>query len=87
MDGIPLNNRLETVIVLCEANGYTNCQSGEREDAYEKIAIYELLGWGVQHISRQLRDGSWTSKLGDWEDICHKSPTSVESSDYGTVSQ
>lgn len=86
-EGLPLNNRIETVILLFAAKGYTPCDSHEHEEGYEKIAIYELSGWGVQHIARQLQDGSWTSKLGEWEDIRHRSPLSVESDGYGRVSR
>ena len=86
-EGLPLNNRIETVILFCAANGYALCDSNAHEEGYEKIAIYELSGWGVQHVARQLKDGSWTSKLGEWEDIRHRSPLSVESDDYGRVSR
>jgi hypothetical protein len=64
------------------------CDSSEREKGYEKVALYEIHPeTGVEHAARQLRSGEWTSKLGEWEDIKHKTPHSVECDDYGNVVQ
>ena len=65
-------------------------QNRELEVGIEKIAIY-VDGDGVPtHAARQLIDGTWTSKLGEWEDIQHKTLKAMEDSDglglgYGKV--
>ncbi|MEK0192863.1 DUF7689 domain-containing protein [Microcoleus anatoxicus] len=50
-----------------------------------KIAIYVLDG-KPQHASRQLPNGKWTSKLGQYEDIEHNYLEGLEGSIYGEVS-
>jgi hypothetical protein len=54
--------------------GYVECQTPTFEDGWEKIALYAELVHGeilATHAARQLADGTWTSKLGDLEDISH----------------
>jgi hypothetical protein len=75
------------VIEIFKHHGYIVCDTDEREDGYEKVALYEHPDFGIEHASRQLQDGQWTSKLGEWEDIRHKTPQSVECDDYGNVVQ
>ena len=64
--------------------------SDELEVGIDKIAIY-VDGEGVPtHAARQLTDGTWTSKLGEWEDIQHNSLKAMEDADglglgYGKV--
>ena len=85
--GVPRENTREAVIKVFEMHGYTNCDSGELEPGYEKVAIYERSDTGIEHAARQLQDGEWTSKIGEWEDIRHRTPQSVECEDYGKVVQ
>ena len=85
--GVPRDNTRETVIMIFEIHGYAKCESDEPERGYEKVAIYEHSETGVEHAARQLRDGGWTSKIGEWEDISHKMAQSVECEDYGRVVQ
>lgn len=61
--------------------GYRKCGHSRREFAYEKVALYAL-GSVPTHMARQLRDGTWTSKLGHWEDIVHFTLDALES--YGS---
>ena len=63
---------------------FEECDSPDFEEGYEKIAIY---GSRCQftHVARQLADGRWASKLGDWEDIEHNTLKALESQDYGNV--
>ena len=68
---------------LFEFLGYRQCDSDKLEIAYEKIAIYSNPD-GFQHVAYQLFRG-WTSKLGNWEDIWHKTLSTLEGGDYGTV--
>ena len=50
--------------------GYSVCDTAEREDGIEKVAIYAI-GDEPKHAARQLESGTWTSKLGCDVDIEH----------------
>jgi hypothetical protein len=65
--------------------GYEECENGDLEIGYQKVAIYAI-GGSVKHMARQLPDGKWTSKLGQWVDISH-ALSGVEGIDYGKVVQ
>ena len=67
--------------------GFEECPDGALESGYEKIAIYVSEIGEPTHIARQLGNGSWTSKLGELEDIEHGSPESLEGPEpcYGSV--
>jgi hypothetical protein len=84
---VPRDNQVSTVVKMFELHGYVTCDGAEMESGYEKVAIYERPDSGVEHVARQLRDGYWTSKLGEWEDIRHRTAKSVECADYGRVVQ
>lgn len=84
-------SRVPTIAALMEVYaeyGYEPCEDGEIEKGYEKLAIYaEPMTARITHAAKQLPDGSWTSKLGDWQDIMHKTPEALQGADYGTVQQ
>lgn len=65
--------------------GFTRCDSGDLEPGWEKVAVYALADDDPTHVARQLESGAWTSKLGDFEDIEHDTPTALEGPAYGTV--
>ena len=69
-DNLAHDNTLDTYIDFYRAHGFQVSDSEEYEDGYEKIALYVNKD-EVCHAARQLRDGIWTSKLGDKEDIKH----------------
>jgi hypothetical protein len=50
--------------------GYRKCGHSRPEFWFDKVALYELNDI-PKHMARQLRDGTWTSKCGGWEDITH----------------
>jgi hypothetical protein len=58
--------------------GYEQCDDGELDIGWEKIAIYVDNDDTPQHVARQLNNGGWTSKLGDYEDIAHESLAALE---------
>ena len=60
--------------------GYKVCEDSHREFGYQKVALYALRN-DPKHMARQLSDGSWTSKLGQSEDITHFTLDAVEA--YG----
>jgi hypothetical protein len=56
--------------------GYEQCESGELEVGYEKLAIYAVddpdeTEAAIKHVARQLPDGRWASKLGQAKDSEH----------------
>lgn len=50
--------------------GYVKCLSSEAEAGYEKIAIY-VKDKVPQHAAKLLKNGNWSSKLGEGDDIEH----------------
>jgi hypothetical protein len=78
--------RAETVAAFQEAFatlGYSVCTSEDAETGHEKIAVFAD-HLGPQHVARQLPGGTWTSKLGELEDIEH-SLRALEGVEYGQV--
>lgn len=72
--------------LVFEDHGYFECESGEHEEGYRKVALYyfeETNEW--THAARELANGCWTSKLGHSSDIQHSTPETIESDVYGKV--
>lgn len=68
--------------------GYTLCFDGVLEPGIEKIAIYGKGQQGAElptHAAVQLENGSWSSKLGDFEDVAHNAAADAEGPVYGRV--
>jgi hypothetical protein len=65
--------------------GYEITDSSGHEAGVEKVAIFASADGIPTHVARQLADGSWTSKLGNLEDIAHIDVNGVGGSDYGEV--
>jgi hypothetical protein len=65
--------------------GYEPAHSGDFEPQFEKVAIFASSDGIPTHMARQLRDGTWTSKLGALEDIQHRELTGLEGAEYGTA--
>jgi len=81
---VPHEPTIEAFLAAYATIGYEPCGGGEFESGYEKVALYVLAG-EVTHAARQLADGAWTSKLGNWFDITHESPEHVGGPLYGSV--
>lgn len=64
--------------------GFEQCGDGRFEAGFEKVAIYSVDGLWT-HAARQKSDGTWTSKLGDFEDIDHENAEVVVGGDYGEI--
>ena len=84
--GAPTTLEVESVIVAYELVGFERCANVTSELGYEKIAIYVNSSGLPSHAARQLQDGRWTSKLGEWPDIEHDSLEVLEGAFYGQVS-
>ena len=70
--GVPLKPTLDAYQEAFGTIGYVPCANGDLEIDVEKIAIFVDERDLPIHAARQLVDGSWTSKLGDFEDIRHR---------------
>jgi hypothetical protein len=85
----PTNKREKTLQAFIEAfstMGFSECPDGVLEPGIEKVVIYariENARTEPTHAARQLRDGTWTSKLGPNEDILHKVPEDLCGPLYG----
>jgi hypothetical protein len=79
-------DRDDTIKAFSEAFatlGYKLCDDASFEPGYEKVAIYVGKDGLVKHMARQLPTGTWTSKLGDLEDIEHETLEMVAGEAYG----
>ncbi|MFC4231251.1 hypothetical protein ACFOW1_05075 [Parasediminibacterium paludis] len=66
-----------------EAEGFVRCEDSSLVEGVEKIAIYEDARNDFTHVARQLENGNWTSKLGEYEDIEHYSLDALSGNYYG----
>jgi hypothetical protein len=82
---IASDETLATFIELFNILGYELCQSDIYEEGFERIAIYVLNGV-VKHASRQLSNGRWSSKVGEWEMIEHDF-NALDGIHYGAATQ
>jgi hypothetical protein len=63
--------------------GYARCEHVNHVGDVDQVALYVDLSGTPGHASRRLDDGSWTSKLGDFEDIEHSDVNGVCCDAYG----
>jgi hypothetical protein len=82
--GILDDDSFRSYVELFESLGYTPCNSDRLEILFEKVALYATPDGDFAHVCYQLFFG-WTSKLGDWEDIRHKTLKALEDGLYGSV--
>jgi len=68
-----------------ETLGYEECEHGEPEDGFSKVALYVDPDGNWSHAARQVEGGKWTSKLGKSVDIRHRTPECVGGPVYGEV--
>ena len=82
---IPREETLSAFRQAFELLGYEVCSDGSLEGGYEKVALFVDARNTPTHAARQLPNGSWTSKLGDYEDIEHQQLMDVGNGVYGAV--
>lgn len=82
--GVSREETLAAFIAAFETLGYVLCDNSLPEAEVQKIAIYSD-GTKPTHAARQLADGTWTSKLGQAEDISHQTLDALEGGIYGNV--
>ena len=85
-ESAPLEETLPAFIEAFRTRGFVPCESSEVEPGYEKIAIYVDNQGVPTHAARQLPNGSWTSKLGTFEDIEH-TLDGLTGPEYGRAAQ
>lgn len=68
---------------IFEYHGYTQCDSYDLEEDFEKVVFYVDSTGRPGHFARQLANGKWASKLGDLNDIEHDKLESIICEYYG----
>jgi hypothetical protein len=86
-DNIPREETVAAFAAAFATLGYGECDNGDVEEGFEKVAIYTDADGEVTHMARQLENGTWASKLGDLEDIEHHTVDSLNGSAYGQPRQ
>ena len=85
--GTPRAEAPEAFIEAYGTLGYAKCDTGTHEPGIEKVALYAVReadnSLTPTHAARQLENGNWTSKLGDFEDIEHATLDNLEDGPYG----
>lgn len=76
--GAPLTFEATSFIKAYELFGWEICDNAVPETGYEKLAVYAFPNDEFAHASRLNDDGTCSSKLGDWEDIWHKTLDALE---------
>jgi hypothetical protein len=77
------DTRISTYISYFEQKNFVRTDNKEVEIGVTKIAIY-FEGEEFKHVARQLKNGKWTSKIGDWEDVEHDNIEILFGEFYGT---
>ncbi|HLF76463.1 MAG TPA: hypothetical protein VJB57_03145 [Dehalococcoidia bacterium] len=82
-EGVPLEASIDAFKAAYTTVGFGDCDNGDPEDGYQKIAIYATRFESVHHVASQRPDGGWTSKMG-WlgEDIRHNTEKDVAGGAY-----
>ena len=84
-EGVENSPYIDAYMNAFRLKGYEACENWQHEDAYEKIALYIDGEHKCTHAAREKRNGKWTSKLGQANDISHNNPYSIEGIYYGKV--
>jgi len=83
--GVAREETIEAFVQAFATLGYAPCADQTHTAGFDKVAIYAD-GKVPTHAAKQLADGRWISKLGDWEDIEHDTLESLEGRPfYGKV--
>lgn len=83
--GVDAEYLFDCLVKAYMAVGFSKCTITEGrvyDKDYETVVLYGSDGlW--DHAAKLLKNGKWSSKLGDCEDIEHPTPESVGGTDYG----
>ena len=81
--GVPRAVRMDAFVAAYQTKGYQLCDTPDPEEGFEKIALYANARNEPTHAARQLPNGHWTSKLGQFEDIEHATLDCLNGDLYG----
>jgi hypothetical protein len=70
--GVPREVTVAAVVAAFQTKGFEPSPDSSLEEGIEKIAIYATSDGRPTHAARQLKNGHWTSKLGNCEDVEHE---------------
>jgi len=76
------DQRLKSYVDYYKNIGFEETGNIDVEQGVTKIALYAFAD-EFQHVARQLADGRWASKLGEWEDIEHSTLNDLAGNFYG----
>ena len=82
---VPRVESCDAFLRAFETLGYVQCDNSELEDGFVKVALYVSDAGKPTHMARQLTDGTWTSKLGQSNDINHITAEVISGPAYGNV--
>lgn len=75
--GCTARRDVDCVRTRIQKAGIQGCEDGAPEVGFEKIALYAEADDTPTHAARQLEDGRWASKCGQFQDIVHELPDSI----------
>lgn len=75
--GVPREETLSAFIAAFQTIGYETCEDASLEPSFQRIALYADAQNTPRHVARQLPNGEWTSKIGQYEDIQHRALSSL----------
>lgn len=82
--GLPRNDTVQDLIAGFRTLGYELCRGGTLEEGWEKVAFYiNERTTEPLHVTRQLPNGAWASKLGSFQDIEHHDLDALRGDEYG----
>ena len=76
---------IASLIEVFTGLGYEPCEEAEDEAGFRKVALYADRQGDWTHVAVKLPEGEWSSKLGLYEDISHRTPESLDPDFYGEV--
>ena len=76
---------LQCLVAAYEAIGFKECSESHHEPGFDKVAIYANHEGKWTHAAHLREDGWWESKLGELEDIIHRTPQGLAGDAYGEV--
>lgn len=79
----PLAQSVDAYLAAFATRHFEECTEYEDGPEFEKIAIYADADGNFTHVCRQLPDGRWWSKLGEYRDIIHLSLEDLTGEYYG----
>lgn len=78
-------HQIDTMVRFYQNEGFALCGTDTLpEDGFEKVVLYSSGGL-FKHAALQLEDGTWTSKLGEHEDISHTTAEFLLGGEYECI--